>query len=166
MACTTDWGPIEEKEDEMNTALEYSTSDLMAEIRHAHDEINGQSYISKSDLMNFVMAKWPTAPSSRDLFFRFDSVGNAVDRFIRSVKKRWDEGEADQPDLPEVQVKPGFKHLQEKYVITRDGEQGIVTLEGMNLKEIEAKAREHERWAEGHLAHADELRRYARERGE
>lgn len=67
---------------------------------------------------------------------------------------------------PEEQTRfeaSGFQHLQRRYTIERgEDEQVVVPLERMTPEECEAKADELQRMADGCMAHAAELRQYAR----
>jgi hypothetical protein len=63
---------------------------------------------------------------------------------------------------------PGFdrEHLQDYYVVERDGEETGVCILDMTDGELEAKARHHEAIAGANLAHAREIRRFIAWRGE
>jgi hypothetical protein len=59
---------------------------------------------------------------------------------------------------------PGFERLLPAYIVMRDTVETIVVVSQMTDAELETKALEYEKMAEGCLEHATELRRYARER--
>jgi hypothetical protein len=82
------------------------------------------------------------------------AIGDIVGRLIRNAKK----AEAEGPD-PQL-VLPGYKHLQQRYAIDRDGESYLVRLEDMTVEEGRSKAAALRVFAQGALAHADELDAY------
>lgn len=68
-------------------------------------------------------------------------------------------------DAPESKINKqlsleGFEHLQQYYVVKRDGEQVAVRVDHLTDAEIETKAREYEAMGRSLLSHADELIRY------
>lgn len=87
----------------------------------------------------------------------YEHVRDTVREVLRKIKK--DETEQDQQN-----TLPGFKHLQKRYLVTRDEDQVVVAIESMTHDEIEAKCAELETMATGCMAHARELRRYASDR--
>lgn len=71
---------------------------------------------------------------------------------------------------PEVETRrdvllPGFEYLQNAYLVEREKEQVVVPINQLTNKEITSKITEYEKMADGCVKHADELRRYMRERG-
>jgi hypothetical protein len=64
----------------------------------------------------------------------------------------------DPPQLP----LPGFdrNHLQDFYVVERDGEEVAVCVLDLTDQELEAKARHHEAVSSANAAHAQEIRRF------
>jgi hypothetical protein len=89
---------------------------------------------------------------------------DAVDADVRRVLSEKKQRELDDQPTQEDLFGYGFAALQRNYVIMRDGESTVVSVEALTDDEIESKAMEHERAASGHLRHAEELRRFGRER--
>ncbi len=72
-----------------------------------------------------------------------------------------------EPDILEEDrnlILPGFDHIQTHYMIRRDGEDIGVPIEQMTDEEGFAKAALYDRQAITQAEHANELRRYLRER--
>lgn len=67
---------------------------------------------------------------------------------------------ADEQDVSEQLVMPGFEYLQQRYFLKRGDDVCIVKIEEMTDDEIELKANERESMGRACFAHADELRRY------
>ena len=61
-------------------------------------------------------------------------------------------------------VLPGFEHLQEYYLVKREGDQVGVPIEEMTDAEIDAKMEEHDKMGSAHFAHRDELATYKEQR--
>lgn len=89
---------------------------------------------------------------------RFNHVRAAVRKAVNRYKV--ENGPQEDKQL----VLPGFDHLQRGYLVTRDKQQVLVPVDLLTDEEIEGKALEYERMAEGCRAHAKELRQYMRER--
>ena len=68
---------------------------------------------------------------------------------------------ADDPDQGRL---PGFDHLQRAYLVARNGEPAVVPIAHLTDGEIRGKAAELRGMADGCIAHAAELERYADER--
>lgn len=140
----------------------YSQSDLSDEIRRAHQalEKQGDGVAAKSALISLILAAHARI-NGEDKDFAMLCVQLAVyagvDKLFREVKA----GEKDGDEGPPI---PGFERLQKHYVIQRDGDSCIVPIFAMTDDELEAKAKEHEGMATGHVEHAKELRRFREER--
>jgi hypothetical protein len=92
-------------------------------------------------------------------------VQSKVRAVVNQLKNEQDKGE--QLDLPGI-LKAGFKHLQEAYFIANQSDEQsipiLLPLDQMTDEQIDVKAEEYERMAIGCQEHADELRRYRRDR--
>jgi hypothetical protein len=77
------------------------------------------------------------------------------------INKRCD-GTSKSADDPRQALLPGFDrdHLQDYYVVDRDGEEVAVCVLDMTDEELEAKARHHEAISLTNVAHAEEIRRF------
>lgn len=136
----------------------YSISDLDAEIaQEAESMVNGET--PKNWLIQAVLKKHQRieGPDAEMAFACMrETVANRVNKYFSALKAN----QINDPQLP----LPGFKRLQQRYVITRRGQQAIVAIHNMTDAEIEAKAIEMDMMAEGCREHARELRRYIRRR--
>lgn len=101
-------------------------------------------------------------------FWQFTGVSGVhgeVRRFLSSVKSD-EEDSSRQGDLPFTM--PGYEYLQKMYFVSdplnsEEGPVGTPLIE-MNDEQIEAKAVEYEKMAAGCTNHANELRRYLKNR--
>jgi hypothetical protein len=87
----------------------------------------------------------------------FKLCGNiAVAATVRAVMKRC---LADEDELNPAQAElfPGYKRLQRRYSIERNGERILVALQGLTIQEGRAKAHEKRAMAKGNTEHAEEL---------
>jgi hypothetical protein len=53
-----------------------------------------------------------------------------------------------------------WEHLQERYIVKRDGEDVAILLEDITDEELEEKAQMHDIQGNGHFKHAKEIREY------
>lgn len=142
--------------------MAYSGIDLITEIRKLIDE--------KLECGETVQAAWiATEVTSRhenidgeDADFHFFCTGHYVRQQVRRALKHYDCS-VDKASDPQL-VLPGYECLQRAYAVTREEQQVIVPIDNLSDPEIEAKAAELENMAAGALKHADELRRYVRNR--
>jgi len=112
--------------------------------------------VSKYTVRNqIVMANCETTDSDFALACAHHAIGDIVGRIVRKVKQSEDE----EPD-PQL-VLPGYKRLQQRYAVERDGEPCLVRLEMMTRPEVRAKALTLRGFAQGALEHADELDAWA-----
>ena len=112
-------------------------------IAHAicHDHEDGLSDHEDSDFW-----KWGGYKSTRDLTRRCVNERASIDR-------AGDKKEA-QPNLP------GFDHLQQYYMVDRNGDELGVPIFQMTDAEVEAKSAQLRTMGEACFAHADELMRF------
>ena len=77
------------------------------------------------------------------------------------INKRGDGASKSTPDTQQMPL-PGFdrSHLQDYYVVERDGEEVAVCILDMTDKELEAKAGHHETISSASAAHAREIRSF------
>jgi hypothetical protein len=84
-------------------------------------------------------------------------VWEAVTAYVRSIKASQESDDT----APQMELLfPGYKRLQKVYSVERDGHQMIVPVELLSDDEVDSMIEMHERAAQGHLLHADELRRF------
>lgn len=124
----------------------------------ANTKLDAGGSISKPWLaQEIVNAQEPPEGESADFYIAcaYHAVSDIIGRFIRRMK--------DSPGAEQL-VLPGYKHLQRRYAIDRDGP-AIVPLEEMTVDEMLKKANELDAFAEGAREHAEELRAYARAQG-
>lgn len=88
----------------------------------------------------------------------YGHVAHCVRMALRDEKAR--EGEDDNASL----LLPGFKRLHRRYSVMREGEQVIVPIQAMTVRELKVKADDYLSMARGNKEHADELFRYAQHR--
>jgi hypothetical protein len=84
-------------------------------------------------------------------------VWDAVTSYVRSIKA---SQESDDTSMQMELLFPGYKRLQKVYSVEREGHQTVVPVELLTDDEFTSMIEMHERMAQGHLLHADELRRY------
>jgi hypothetical protein len=140
----------------------FSEGDLAAEIQRLIDAkiTEGRRAISPEWLAHEIIKGRPLASQwesdeARE-FYRnctYGFVRGRVREAVRTFKKETERVGT----LP----LPGFDCVQQAYSIERRGQPRIVPIGLMTLREIEHKAVELERLADGARRHARELRRYA-----
>jgi hypothetical protein len=83
-------------------------------------------------------------------------------RMVTEYVNRRCDGTGKSTGRPQQLPLPGFDrdHLQDYYVVERDGDGVAVCVLDMTDDELEAKARHHEAIASANAAHADEIRRF------
>lgn len=140
--------------------ISYSRTELTHEIREKYNALNDSPVIDRTTLVAAVLKAWPKTTIERDLWCRKELVHIEADRFLRAM--RIEPPPPKQQDLPDidVQIYPGHKRLQKRYGFLRSREPVSVLTDEMTRKELEAKQREHEAMAHGHMEHADELRAF------
>lgn len=138
-------------------------SDLIAEVqalieaRLAAGQDTPQPWAIEAILMAHPGIEGADAPLYR-LCAR-EHIGVTVRQVLRRLRP-------DTEDVPPEQLPlPGFKHLQQGYLIERNSVSTVVKTEDLTDEEIERKAAEYDQMAVGCREHAEELRRYARTRG-
>ena len=147
----------------------YSASDLRKEIKEVIDDTIGLGKRVKAAWIATEICNRHQEISGEDTeFWKFTGISDVhseVRKFISSIKSD-EEDEEKQGALPFTM--PGYRYLQKFYFVADptnpdDGNVGIPITE-MSGEQIEAKAQEYERMAAGCVAHANELRRYSRNR--
>ncbi len=89
---------------------------------------------------------------------RWEHARSAIRRAVNRYKVTDEQQESKQLVLR------GFEHLQRGYLVTRNKQQVLVPTELLTDDELEDKALEYERMAEGCRSHAKEIRQFIRER--
>lgn len=138
----------------------YSIGDLDKEIKAKVlwlEENNGR-VLHKQWLINAVTGDHPQIVGDDADFALLcvrTTVTERVERLFREMKS--DEMAAE----PDAQMTlPGYKHLQRRYFVERDGERVGVLVWDVTDIELVAKAREHRAMGKAHFAHADEIDRF------
>lgn len=150
----------------------YSDGDLSREIADAFRlMLEDADEVPKSWLVSAVLEAHPGIAGPDTEFAKFcmtAMVSTRVDKFIREIRAR-----EDQDGGSRQTAMPGFKRLQDVYVLTEEmevvegatvrvvAEQKIKRLRVMTVAEVLAKADEHHAQGLGHFEHEDELRRWA-----
>jgi hypothetical protein len=138
----------------------YSQTDLTNEVN---------DYLNSLDDNTQAVPSWITqdiVKNHSDLFgsdkdFALLCVYGHVRRTVTSAMGRYKlKPEEPNPLQMELDLKPGYKRLQKRYLVDRDGEQVGVPVEMLTDEEINQKLGELESMAQGCFEHADELRRY------
>lgn len=70
----------------------------------------------------------------------------------------------DKPDAPDQLLLEGFDHMREAYTVKRKGKIDLVPVDQIADHEILARADQYERQSKGLIAHAEELRRFVKDR--
>ena len=139
----------------------YSLKELDGEISQACDELVTNGQTPKSWVTEYVMKAHSQVfgvDADMALCCMRETVASHVNKHFSKLKA----AEEGKPQMP----LPGFERLQRRYVITRDNQQTIVSVYDMTDEELEEKAEEMQAMAKGCLKHADELRRFIKQRVE
>lgn len=115
--------------------------------------IAGKDTVAKSWIVKHLM------DIHRESFaddFAVQVAHDAFDAYARHYINRLKPRPEQDPQL----VMPGFKHLQVRYVVNREGESTVVRTEQMSPEEFDAQIAQHEAHSAGHAIHADELRKF------
>jgi len=70
----------------------------------------------------------------------------------------------DKPDAPDQLLLKGFDYMREAYTVKREGKIDLVPVDQIADDEMLERADKYERQSEGLLAHAEEIRRFVRDR--
>jgi hypothetical protein len=149
----------------------YSGSDLRGEIKEiVNRTVANGIRVRAAWIATEICNNHPYISGEDSEFWSYTGASGVhaeVRRFLSSVKS--DEGdESKQGKLPFTM--PGYQYLQKMYFVSdlsdeeSDGAPVGIPLTEMTDEQVELKAKELERMASGCMAHADELRRYARNR--
>jgi hypothetical protein len=134
-------------------------ADLMREAEQVIEErLAAEGVAPKSWIVKEMIDRHPGIGGDDSDWYRICAFV-AIDSVVRGVLQRHRAQEAEL-DIDRQEVLPGFKRLQRRYSIERDGEQTVVELERMTVIEGRAKAHELREMAKGCLAHAEELDDY------
>jgi len=137
----------------------FSEKDLFDEVQAIVDA--NQCAIKTDWLANSVMSRHSDISGSDKDFYVLCAWAH-VKTAVRAVVRRYRPEATEEPDRQIVL--PGFDRLQVKYHVERNDESYLVPIDELTDQEIDAKAAEYERMAEGCRLHAAELRRYKRDR--
>jgi hypothetical protein len=145
--------------------MSYSLADLNAEIETVIAEyMAAGAIIHRGWAVQTVLSKHPLPPFNGDDFTilcRQQAVSEAVTRIVRRFKEDNETPER----LSHQGTLPGYDRLLTHYPIVRKGDLLLVPIASMTDAEIDTKAAQYDAMAAGVAAHADELRRYKRNRG-
>ena len=89
-------------------------------------------------------------------YFHYEGLRAAVRRVLREFKP--------EPDSDPQTTLPGFELVRLAYAVRRDDDIIVVPTDDLEDEEVESKIAELDAMSLGCAAHADELRRYLRER--
>ncbi len=141
--------------------IEKTDRDLLDEVCKIMDRATSQGHVPLADmLVQEVMSGWDEIPESIQGWEWWTLCGYGHTRSV--VRKATQARKASLDD--NIQLLPGFEHLQTFYSVSRNRKQCIVRLDLMTDDEIDAKCLEYETMSAGCLAHSKELRRYKDER--
>lgn len=143
--------------------MSYSLKDMKLEIASqieaaiAARRATPASWIATSIMARFKMPSGWTG-EARDFYLlnASENVRREVSQVLGQFKK--------ETDASEFAKQEGFEFVQKAYPIRRDGEFTIVPVDAMTDDEVEAKVFELERMAASCMAHAEELRRFLKQR--
>lgn len=137
-------------------------TDLQHEVSQiVIDRINSGEPTNAAWLTQAVVGAHPDIHGSDAEWYTYCAYGSVRDA-VRDVLRKYRPDPKQEPDRQILL--PGFERLQQAYLISRGGDQVLVAINQLTDEELEEKAREYEVMAQGCLKHADELRRYRRER--
>lgn len=135
----------------------YSESDLVAEVREIiRKNVEKGTTVPSPWVTQEVLSSHDKIYGEDTDFHRYCALEHVKDT-VRAEVGRW-KSTPQQKD--KQMILAGFEYLQKAYCIERNNTPTIVPIEKMTHEEIQAKANEYERMAEGCRKHADELRRY------
>ncbi len=137
----------------------YTIKELESEIAVDCDELVSNGETPKNWVIQSVLKSHSDVhgdDADMALCCMRETVASRVNKHFSKIKA----AEQETPQMP----LPGFEKLQQRYVITRDKEQSIVSIYHMTDEELEAKAEELEAMAEGCLKDADEIRKFRTQR--
>ena len=139
----------------------FTHSDLYTEVKDLiRPQIEGEQIVNAAWVVPLMEAKHPMPRTWRGVHADARRIGyrehirDLARAIVREFKKKETDPDRDTPLLP------GFKFVQRSYQIDRDAEPTCVPVDQMTDQEIEEKADELDRMADGCRAHAAELRRY------
>lgn len=140
----------------------FSETDLFKEVTGQIETClsEGRS-VHASWLTHAVVGAHPKVEGNDKDFYTLCAYGYVRDA-VRHALRRYKPDAEETPD-PNI-VLPGFERLQKGYLVEREKESVLVPTYQLSDGEIEAKATEYERMAEGCRLHAAELRRYKNKR--
>lgn len=137
----------------------FSEKDFTAEVQAIVDSAVQQKVGVKTDwLAHSIVSKHPGIHGGDKEFYVLCAFGH-VKTAIRAAIRRYHPDELGHAELT-APLLTGFTYLQAVYPVDRDGESEIIPIEELSDGEIESKAAEYERMADGCRLHAAELRRY------
>jgi hypothetical protein len=135
--------------------------DLRHLVRKAIQRLVSKEKGISAEILLKAVLKGKTEPTGGDSEFfvalALYGLGDMIKREMLAFKE---------PTSTEAlnRVLPGFEYLQAYYSVKRDDAVVWLPLNRLTHEEVEAKAREHECQAAGHVKHAEELRAWNAER--
>ncbi len=136
-------------------------SELKAEVRRYYSERADVAVALEIAVHEIV--KQHAAPEGPDAEWHeslsYYAVWHMATAVNREIKSSEDEAEPRQGELY-----PGYKRLQRRYSVNRDGRQWLVPVGEMADEEFDQKITEHRAMSAGHNLHALELQRFKDER--
>lgn len=140
----------------------YTLKDLDKEIGEHVALIQGSNggSVDKHFLIQSVLNEHSLPDDVEDGFW----ICTARELVSLRVNRHWQRLKASET-VPDAQlIFPGYERLQRQYLTERDGRSVAVRVEDMTSEELEKKAAELESMSEGLIQHAEEIRRYLRQR--
>lgn len=148
----------------MEAQEKYQMSDVRDEIKTlVHGKIKRKETLDADLMTDEVLSRHPIAEWDDSSFYLCCSQRAVREEVRREIAKLVP---SDDEEVNRQMILPGFERLQTYYMIHRNGAQLGLPIELITDDELLAKAEEHGAHALGHKMHADEIRRYVRERNQ
>lgn len=140
-------------------------TDVVNEIKQFIQDAFGEKRGMDPDwLLQQVLDAHPLPNCASKSWHQFCSAGYLEHCVKRALRDLEPETEPLRRERDKQLVMDGFKHLQRGYLIVREGKRRIVGIQFCNEAELLDKATQYDSMASGCTEHANELRRYVKDR--
>lgn len=140
-------------------------SELIAEIVEMIEAALLEDRVVKTKALTSALLDKHKRIQGFDVPFYLLCAGEHLRDTVAAALRRYKpHPDAEEPDPQHPLIFPGYTRLQRAYLVERDGASSVVPVGLMTDRELDDKAREYLTIAAGCSEHADEIRRYQRQR--